>query len=110
MIHGQVGEKGLNFGAAHLTWVPLVVEQDETFDPVYVGLLCVNGIMLEPQNIPNLVEQLPGALFHSLTYLAKLDSELFGILSPQECHPDFGTAGLRGNLCDVTRVKEETQV
>jgi len=69
----------------------------------------VNGIMLEPQNIPNLVEQFPGALFHLHTYLAKIDSELYGKLSPQECHPDFGTAGLSGNLCDVTRVKEESQ-
>jgi len=38
LLHGQVGEKGLNFRDSHLLWVSLAVEQDVALDPVHVGL------------------------------------------------------------------------
>ena len=44
--------------------VAFVVEQDEPFDPVDVGLFSANGGLFDAQRIPDLVQQFPGFWFH----------------------------------------------
>lgn len=46
LVHGQVGEKGLNFRGIHLFGMSFVVEQDVAFDPPDISLLGVNGVVL----------------------------------------------------------------
>ena len=43
LVHGQVGEKGLDFWCAHLSRVADVVEVDVALDPVDVGFFGANG-------------------------------------------------------------------
>ena len=41
----------------HVTRVPLAVKEDMAFNPVDIRFLGADGIMLEPQALPNLVEE-----------------------------------------------------
>ena len=41
----QVGEIGFHFGRAHFGGMALVVEEDELFHPVKVGLFGADGVM-----------------------------------------------------------------
>jgi len=50
-VHGQVGEKGLDFGRAHVIGVALVMEQDVTPDPVQVSGFGANGVMFEADGV-----------------------------------------------------------
>jgi len=56
-FHGQVGQEGLDFGGAHLGGVAFAAEEDEAAHPVHVGLFGAVGIMLEPEDFPELVQQ-----------------------------------------------------
>ena len=58
-IHSRLalGEVLLNLRSAHLSGVALIMEEDEVLDPVDVGLLSANGIVLETDGILNLIEQ-----------------------------------------------------
>jgi len=66
LVYCQVGEKRFNFGDAHVPGVAFVVEEDEAFDPVDVGLFSADGVVFEAQRIPDLVQQFPGFWFHFL--------------------------------------------
>jgi hypothetical protein len=57
LLDGQVGEKGFDFGEAHVSGVAFVVKEDVAFDPVHVGLFGADGIVLEAQNVADLIEQ-----------------------------------------------------
>lgn len=46
-FRGEVDQEGLDFGCAHLGGVALVVEEDETPDPVDVSVPGADGIVLE---------------------------------------------------------------
>ena len=54
-VHGQVGEKGFDFGGAHVVGMALVMEQDETCDPADVGLLGADGVVLEAQGVADMI-------------------------------------------------------
>ena len=55
-LDGQVGQEGLDLRGAHLLGVALVVEEDEAFDPVDVGLFGADGVVLEADGLTNLIE------------------------------------------------------
>jgi hypothetical protein len=55
----KVGEEGFDLGLAHAGGVLELVEAYEAADPVQVDLLGAVGIVLEPESIPDLVEE-PG--------------------------------------------------
>ena len=57
LVHGQVGEKRLYFGSVHLGRVAHVVEVDIAFNPIGIGFLGANGVMLGPYGITNAVQQ-----------------------------------------------------
>lgn len=52
-----MGQEGLDFGGAHLGGVALAVEENEAAHPVHVGLFGAVGIMLEPKDFPEWVQQ-----------------------------------------------------
>ena len=54
--HGQVGEESFDLGNSHVFGVPLVMKEDETFDPGDVGFLGANGIPLAADNVTGSVE------------------------------------------------------
>ena len=64
LVSCQVGEKRFDFGDAHVPGVAFVVEEDEAFDPVDVGLFSADGGVFDAQRIPDLVQQFPGFWFH----------------------------------------------
>ena len=45
--------------------MPLVVEQDKAFDPIHVGLLSANAIVLEADFVADLIEEF-GLVVHIL--------------------------------------------
>ncbi len=55
---GEMSQKRFDFRTAHLHRMPLVVEQDETLDPVDVGLSGTMGIVLGLDGVANLIEEL----------------------------------------------------
>ena len=81
LIYGQVGEKGLDLGAAHLVGVPFIVEQDVAPDPVHVRVFGADGVVLEAQGISDtstklstgLIEKLFGCRFHGFSLRKRLD-------------------------------------
>jgi hypothetical protein len=57
LIHGQVGEKGLNFGCSQLGGTAFDVEKDVTSDPVRIGLFGTGEMALEAQSMSSLLER-----------------------------------------------------
>jgi hypothetical protein len=49
-------EKLTNFWLCHLCRVSFFVEEDVAFDPMDIGLLGLDTVMLKPSNAPNLIE------------------------------------------------------
>jgi len=73
LVHGQVSEEGLDFRHSHFLRMAFAVEQDEAGGPAGVGLLGADGVVLEADGVTDtstelsagLVEEIPGALFHT---------------------------------------------
>jgi len=57
-LDGQVGEKGFDLLGAHLFGVALVVEEDEAADPVHIGFLGADGVVLAADDLAHDIEQL----------------------------------------------------
>ena len=53
---GQAREELSDFFFAHLRGMTLVVEEYETFDPMDIGLLGLETVMLKPSYGSNLIE------------------------------------------------------
>jgi hypothetical protein len=66
-LHRQVSEKGIDFFAAHLLGVSLVVKQDISTDPEKIRLLSlVGGVVLDPEGITDLLQELSGSRYGSV--------------------------------------------
>src|SRR3546814_6807423 len=57
-LRGQHGQERLNLPLPHLPRMALAVGQDETPDPAHIRLLRTQAVVLHPQPLPHLVEQL----------------------------------------------------
>ncbi len=53
-----MGEERFYLWGAHILRVAFVVEEDEALDPVDVGLLGADGVVLAADGVSNLIEQL----------------------------------------------------
>lgn len=53
----EVGEEGFNLCGMQCTRMALVVKQDNVFHPVHVSFFGTDGIVLNTQGLPNLVEE-----------------------------------------------------
>lgn len=53
-------EEPVDFQFSYLPWMPFVVEEDETPDPIEVSLFCPVRKMVEPQHFSALVQQSEG--------------------------------------------------
>jgi len=62
LLHGQVGQKGLDFPAAHLLRVSFVVEQNVPLDPVHVSLFGANRVVLDPDDVADTFDKLSTGL------------------------------------------------
>jgi hypothetical protein len=61
-LHGQVRQERLDFRSPHFPGVSLVVKEDIAANPLDVGLFGANGVMQQPELLPNLVEEFHRAL------------------------------------------------
>ena len=57
LLHGEVGEEGVDLVLPHLGWMPQVVEPDEAQDPQRVGLLGASAVVAGAQRRPELVDE-----------------------------------------------------
>lgn len=64
LVYSQVGEEGFDLRCTHVPGMAFVVEEDETLDPVNVGLFCALGIVLTADGVGDLFQQLLGTLGH----------------------------------------------
>jgi hypothetical protein len=58
-VHGQVGEKSLDFSLAHVTRMLHPVKNDKALDPVDVCTLGVHAVLVQSKLIANSLEH-PG--------------------------------------------------
>ena len=65
VLYTRLGEKPIELPRTHLQRMPFVVIEDKALGPVDVGLLGAVGIVLEPNCIAHLIEQLFGSLCHA---------------------------------------------
>jgi hypothetical protein len=56
-VDSQVGEEGFDFLSAHFLGVAFAVEEDETADPIHIGLLGAVRIMLAAQHLAYPVQE-----------------------------------------------------
>jgi hypothetical protein len=70
LVGGEVREEGFDLGRVHILRVPLVVEQDEAPDPVKVGLLGAQGIVLASEGLLDLAEERRGLGVHGRPFWA----------------------------------------
>ncbi len=54
---GEMAEERFNLGIGHFPGVPLVVEEDEAFDPIDVGVFGADAVVEDPGVLADLVEQ-----------------------------------------------------
>jgi len=62
-LHRQVSEKGVDFFAAHLLGVSLVVKQDKATDPEKIRFLGLVGVVFDPEGITDLLQELSGSRY-----------------------------------------------
>jgi hypothetical protein len=62
-LHGQVGQKRIDFRTPHLGGMAFLMKQHKTLRPIDIGIFSTDGVMLRVQDVPHLVEQLLGSLF-----------------------------------------------
>ena len=55
-----MSQEGFDFCRPHLFGVTFAMKQNVSANPGDVGLLCSVGVMLEPNDIPNLIEEFTG--------------------------------------------------
>ena len=51
-------QKRFDLGHAQITWMTLVKMNNEAFNPIDIGLLCANAVMLDATFAADLVEKL----------------------------------------------------
>ncbi len=56
-LHSKMGQKGIDFRLGDLHRMAHMVEKDETFDPMAVGLLGPTAVMARAQGFPQLIEE-----------------------------------------------------
>jgi hypothetical protein len=56
-LDGQMGQEGLHLASAHLPGMSLAVEEDEATNPIDIGLLGADGVVQQPELLPDLVEE-----------------------------------------------------
>lgn len=57
-FNGKMRQESRNLGRAHLAGVPLVIEDDETPNPVHVGAFCPNRVVAQTDFAPDAVKKL----------------------------------------------------
>jgi len=63
-LHSEMGEKGFDLRFAQVDWMSLVVKQDEAANPLHVSFLSAVGVVLEPNDVPHLIQGFLRALLH----------------------------------------------
>lgn len=53
----EVRQKRLDLGCTHFAWMPLAVEENEASNPGHVLLFGAIAVVLDPETLPDLVEQ-----------------------------------------------------
>jgi len=53
---GEVGEKDVDLGSAHVFRMALIVKKDEAARPIYVVFFRAVGVVFEMDGIPHLIE------------------------------------------------------
>jgi len=53
-MHGEMGQERLHFRRSYILWMPFLMKEDKTLNPIDVGSLGADAIMLQANNIANL--------------------------------------------------------
>jgi hypothetical protein len=69
LIHGQMSEKCLDFSAAHIFRMALVVEQDIALSLINVGIFGTEGVVLFADHVAQLIQQLLEVFIHEFARL-----------------------------------------
>lgn len=93
-LHGQVGQELLDLRFAHFLGVALAVKQDVALDPVHVGLLGADAVVLEADFCANLIEQ-RGLDMHNRRYF-----NVFHGRRPVSVTGESRNAGTEGDAVD----------
>ena len=56
-VDRKVGQETLDFGGSHLPGVALAVEEDEAANPLDVGILRADAVVLEPDAVSHLIQE-----------------------------------------------------
>ena len=64
VVDRRVREEALHLGGSHVARMTLAVKEDETPNPIGVGLLCADAVVLDAAALPDLVQEtrLPGVV------------------------------------------------
>ncbi len=62
LSHCQMGEKGVQLGFPHLTWMSLIMEKNITLNPMRIGFFGTNAIVTYTYCVTDLIEKF--GLFH----------------------------------------------
>ena len=54
----KMRQKRFDLGRAQISWMTLVKMNNEAFNPIDIGLLCANAVMLQANFAANLVKKL----------------------------------------------------
>ena len=57
-LNGKMRQKRFDLGRAQITWMTLVKMNNEAFNPIDIGLLSANTVMLHADFAANLIEKL----------------------------------------------------
>ncbi len=59
-MHGQVSQErfDLRFGGEEILPRPHAVETDESYDPIHIGALGVNGVVVQTEDLSGFIEEL----------------------------------------------------
>ncbi|OGO18828.1 MAG: hypothetical protein A2Z14_00400 [Chloroflexi bacterium RBG_16_48_8] len=56
-VHRKMSEERPDFRRAHLIGMALVMEKDEAFDPIDIGLFGADGVMFEAEGVLHLIQK-----------------------------------------------------
>jgi hypothetical protein len=58
-VHGQVSQErfDLRFGGEEVLVRPHAMETDEPYDPIHIGVLGVNGVVVETEHLSDFIEE-----------------------------------------------------
>ena len=100
LLHREVRQKGLDVRGSHVLGMALIVEENVSFDPGDIGLLCMKRVMLQADGIAHVVKPVswdgvPWLTPHTTAVYSNRDARLGATRAMKEETP---AGAVRGGL------------